>query len=730
MRSPDVPQSRGLEVGRDLRIAKRHRSSFRFTISAALVVIAACLWRSWVLYPVRAATIMRDEAGYLANAAAFAGYQFDGASSYHAGYSLLLAPAYWLFDNPWWIYRATQAVNLALTVVTVVLVIRFVRELEPNQSRRNILLATLVSVAYPAFSTFSAFAMSENASIPLFVLACHGCLRATRQGGMYWCYWGLAAGAMFIVHPVGMATIVAGACVGAWLAIERKDARGYLTYLLAAAACVALDGWLLRPWLTERLTPPGLSPMLHYPSLRDLFSAVLELQGAKDFAVRVAGHAFYLLVGTVWLSWFMLARAVGSVRDRARSTGQSVDAAVMSFMVLSVAGTACLSALMFSSSRSLQQDHLMYGRYVESLLAPVLAVGFLAALREGSRKVLAWGFVLAVVLALILTFGITGSDDVNRLNVSALWESDVLGGWNPLEWAAIAMGCAVLAYAWRNAFAHALVVIAVFVFATLVTYRTYIVPCYDLFGARNMIAHHVRTQYPARTHCLGVDASGREGLVLFDAPFAKFGTQLFDYGIRRMSPEQWQQQCDGPLISWVHDLDRRIPDIRLAVAENRDGDGQPGPYLWVREPAAAFDVGSDRKVSMAGDSQSRDLLLGDGWHQPEQDAIWSSERGELYVPVADDCASDCVARLRFRPFLRAGDSLRVEVRVEGQVVDHWSFTSGEWVVRTIDLPDVGSNRHEVNIDLRMDGAISPTSIGMHDDRRLGIFLREVEITRR
>lgn len=372
----------------------------------------------------------------------------------------------------------------------------------------------------------------------------------------------------------------------------------------------------------------------------------------------------------------------------------------------------------------------MYGRYVEGLLAPVLAVGFLAALREGSTKVLIWGFVLAVALAVILEFGITGSDAVNRLNVTALWESDVLRGWAPIWWAAIAMGCAMLAYAWRNAFAHALVVIAVFVFATIVTYRTYIVPCYNIFGARNLIAHHVRAQYPMRMHCIGVDAKGREGLARFGAPFAKFGTQLFDYGIRRMSPEEWQQQCDGPLISWVHDLDRSIPGIRLAAAESRDGEGQPGPYLWVREPAAAFDVDSDRKVSMTWDSQFRDLLLGDGWHQPEQEAIWSSERGELYVPVADDCASDCIARLRFRPFLRTGNPLQVEVRVEGQVVDHWNLTSGEWVVRSIDLPALASGRHEVNIDLRMDGAISPSSIGMHDDRRLGIFLQEVEITRR
>jgi len=728
MRSADDRRHRGV-ASEGVPFHGWRRFPFCFPVFAACAVVAVCLWRLWVLHPVRAATIMRDEAGYLANAAALAGYQFDGASSYHAGYSLLIAPVVRLFHDPWWIYRAVQGLNLALAVLTIMAVFRFLRELEPRQTRRNILLATLVAIAYPAFATFSAFSMSENASIPLFVLACHCCLRTARQGGLYWLSWGLVAGAMFVVHPVGVAAIIAGGLVGAWLAAARKEWLGYLSFLLAAAACVAMHQWLLRPWLVDRLTPAGLSPMLHYPSLLDLFAAVARPEGAKDLILRVAGHAYYLLVGTLWLSWFALARAVDSVRCRQSSAGRP-DAATMSFIVLSVAGTACLSALMFSSTRSLQQDHLMYGRYVEGLLAPVLAVGFLGALREGAVKVLAWGFALAALLAVALKLGITGSDAVNRLNVTALWQSDVLRGWEPQWWVAMAMACAALAYAWRSALVRALVIVAVFLFATVVTYRTYIVPCYRVFGARNMIAHHVRAQYPERTHCLGVDSGGREGLVRFEAPFAKFGTQLFDYGIRRMSPEEWQARCDGPLISWTHDLDRRIPGIRLAVAEARDGEGRPGPYLWVREQAAAFEVGAGRRVSMAADSPSRDLLLGDGWHLPEQKGIWSSEQGGLYLPVPDDCASGCVARLRFQPFLRAGEPLGIEVRVEGQVVDRWSLGTSAQVVRSIDLPAVAPGRHEVGVELRMEGAISPSAVGIPDDRRLGIFLFDVEIARR
>ena len=61
----------------------------------------------------------QDEIGYLVNGAFFAGHVIDGFSSYHAGYSILLAPLFAIFDDPGLIWKGVLLVN-ALLLVRVV----------------------------------------------------------------------------------------------------------------------------------------------------------------------------------------------------------------------------------------------------------------------------------------------------------------------------------------------------------------------------------------------------------------------------------------------------------------------------------------------------------------------------------------------------------------------------------------------------------------------------------
>ena len=58
--------------------------------------------------------VFPDEGGYLLNAAALAGFKTDGASDYHAGYSLLITPAFLLGKNGGSVYFFVKVINTAL----------------------------------------------------------------------------------------------------------------------------------------------------------------------------------------------------------------------------------------------------------------------------------------------------------------------------------------------------------------------------------------------------------------------------------------------------------------------------------------------------------------------------------------------------------------------------------------------------------------------------------------
>ena len=79
------------------RAASASAVSFNWRLALSSIAIGcAYLAASW---HVSGPAYLRDEIGYLANAAFLTNHRIDAASSFHAGYSFLIAPAF-LFSGP------------------------------------------------------------------------------------------------------------------------------------------------------------------------------------------------------------------------------------------------------------------------------------------------------------------------------------------------------------------------------------------------------------------------------------------------------------------------------------------------------------------------------------------------------------------------------------------------------------------------------------------------------
>src|SRR5690606_388518 len=76
---------------------------------------------------VRGPVIQADEGSYLANAAALAGFENDFASSYSAGYSLLISPVFFSGAQPSTIWIAVKAINAGIYFLLALGVFRLTR---------------------------------------------------------------------------------------------------------------------------------------------------------------------------------------------------------------------------------------------------------------------------------------------------------------------------------------------------------------------------------------------------------------------------------------------------------------------------------------------------------------------------------------------------------------------------------------------------------------------------
>lgn len=694
----------------------------------ALILFAGVVLRIALDRGYEAALVMRDEAGYLANAAALAGHAFDGANSYHAGYSLLILPAFVLFDDPLSVYRCVQAINILLAALAVLIVHGLLRDLFPEERRARLLLALAVAAAYPAWFVLSPLAMSENGMVPAFCLAAWCCMQVARKGGVHWIVWGVVCGFLYFVHPTALATLAAALLVGIVLAGARGEWKWLAAFVASIASMLFLYAAVIEPWLITRLSVQGYPPLLHYPGMASALQPLMSMAGLLGLARRVGGHAFYVIVGSVWLAWFAAAFAADRIRVDARARRIGPETAVIAFVVLAVLGVLALSGLTFAALHGDRLDHWMYGRYVEGVLMPALAIGAVVACRVG--RALMPGMLVAAAGAALVS-GI--NTPINTLNVSALWEMALApSGPAAIWWLLGAIAAGVIWLVPWNAIRVGILV-ATFAGATILAYTRFLQPCHDIYAERYMLANFVRQHVSPVPTCVGIDARRREAPEDFEVAWAKYGAHLFDHGLRRITPEEWLASCDGPLISWSRDLDRRYPGVHLVAAERHDLQStHAGPFLWLRgTSASSAPLRNGESVAFTNSNPRVPLMIGAGWHAPERDGTWSSASAELWIDVAPNCSrsTPCEATLSSIAFAASATRpLDVEVTIEGQKVAHWTISGTEPQTHALALYHDETLPSGVRVRFDIQGATSPQQRGVSSDPRvLGLKLREIAL---
>jgi hypothetical protein len=695
-----------------------------------VILAAAALLHVQLARPFLSPLFLRDESGYLANAAALAGYTFDGASSYRAGYSLLLAPLYFLFDDTFVIYRSVQALNIGLCLVAIVLLDRLLSELFPDQSRAKRLLALLVAAAYPAWSSFSTFAFCENAFVPVFVLSCLLCFRVARVGGWSWLAWGVAIGYLIMVTPRASTVALSGLLVGIAIAMQRRDGKGFAVFLAGLLAVVAIDRLLLEPFVLDRLTVGEYPPDLRYPTLAWLFAPLWTLHGIRSLAIHTLAHAAYLLMGTLWLAWFATLYVVRRFNESRSQREFPADVLVLIYVLVAVIGTLGVSALHFASYKNaLRLDQWMYGRYVEAVLMPLLAAGFVAL--RPSRFV--FGFALAWLCARIFVSG-AEIRALNPINVSALWQMFQLPHWTAPCWC-VAAGALTLVIIYLPYSVRAVAFAIVFALTSVQLHKQNLEVAFQQYALPHRLASDLRSSHaPGPDRCIGYDEPSVPNLST-DSALQIYSNFLFDYRIRRVTFEDWAAQCDGPLISWDRDLDSKHPDVPLVLASFEIRSHIPaedGPFLWTRGGTPWFRLRLGEVVAMQTPERPSLRMLGKGWYPVEANGVWSTKSADLWLPVGDACASGAGCELVVRFSVLPPDASRattIEARA-GDATTTWTVTAATagTEYHRLDLGTFRAASSGLPVHLSKPDATSPKALGMADDaRELGIMLHDLVV---
>jgi hypothetical protein len=667
--------------------------------------------------------IQADEGSYLANAAAIAGYTNDFASSYSAGYSILISPAFVIASEPQNIWLVVKLINAILYLILGIGIWMLSgTSFYNSKSNKDRIFCTIIVLIYPMWTIMVGYSFSQLAFASFFVWSMFFLQKFLESNSkLSFLVFCILLGYLYWIHPTGLAVVIAGGIALLVFSLKKRNLLYIFSYLFIVGLVLGFYRLGFEPWLVGKMTIGG-DPSLHYPGLNSLFTPLSSVEGLGEVLGRTAGHILYLILGTVGLFFIGLKASLAKSKNiviymKSLSEKERLFGITHLMLVLSIMGVLALSVLLFSSAEATRLDHWMYGRYVEGVLAPLLLIGAASFTRKGVFQ----SIIVAAAVAGLLFIFIGEYSHTARFNISTFWQDFYLREQGLLAWFGYGALIMLVAASIGNRFGR-VVIVLLFSFCTYLQVTWHERAAYAA-SSRWGAALYLRENFESGT-CVGFDHSGinnySKHVFWFD-----FGFQLFDYKLKRLNPEQWAAgDCSGPLFSFSDNINNElgIPAFISAISPNG------GPNLWEKgQPRARdlypIDIGS-RPASLA-------QALLQGWHGREAKHVWSSKKAILSLPVPDSCVElSCFVSLKFGLF-GASMARPVEVVFENKSSDHdstrFKYTSSGPFVFQIKL-DSTQFRNKISIEVP-DGVSPKELVGSNDSRVLGIALYSVTFQR-
>lgn len=304
-----------------------------------------------------------DEYSSLAIARFLSGGEFNMlvASTYRVAPGLLLVPWSWLFDDPALIVRFGLLTNAAVAGITMFVLVPLLARLT-SFGRTGLLLVSGLLAVLPQSLEASAHLWAEPLVTLSFLGVVSSVLRyldapSVRRAStaLAWITLSIIShGRMLPLAVLAAAFLVIHALLGRHLRVAATTIAGSVVTFAGAT--------LLQRWI--------VSAVWEIPSPGNSAATVLrKLEAPLEVLDAAAGQTWYQLAASGLLVAFgfveLIRRAMGRAGDRHRR-----DAVVL------LAATLPLIAVSFAFMSSVgRADHVLYGRYIDAVIWPVLAVG-------------------------------------------------------------------------------------------------------------------------------------------------------------------------------------------------------------------------------------------------------------------------------------------------------------------------------------------------------------------
>lgn len=673
---------------------------------------------------------LQDEIGYLAKAAFLAGKSVDAASSYHAGYSILLAPVFLLTTEISRVWTWVVALNAILWVLSLFMIQRLIPVIYPSARPVAVLASVAGMATYPAWPTLTGYAFPSPlivASILLSLLLLNALIKRNWRSPEA---LAICAGIAFWIHPTGLATIGALTATLAIASPRKERVELLLKFLVITAALVITYKAWIHPWINHAMTPDGFLPTMHYKSYAEVLGKLLDPAVMGRSLLRLMGEFSYLTISTLGVfvvgTWFLTRNL--------RSGFSSPEATLSLYCLLTLFGIALMAALQLETYETANDiQHWQYGRYIDTALPLILTIGFTHIAQNLNRPRAFIGFLL--ILPFLAATGLlldkwSNAVPINNIFATpAFWPQYLAEKSSFLHWYLMGCaGCAIALSAPKFTLPLAWVLSATLSLTAQYNWHQDILQGYS---QPTPLPDIIRANYPDGSCVAFEKPVHQETPTLQDERLGLYAIHLANMVFMRMQPERWLKECDGPLLTYRVEPFKDIPNAIPMIKEM-----DSGLYLIEKQErlnAEPYHLREEPSSLMVNRSKKKDYLERTLLYRNSKDL---SRHTQVGVNGSAGLASTGqTGYLFFGPYmkLRKGN-YRLEIRLSAPkasaaVVDVVNERAGRSYLQAQICKEGCSSDAPVLLDVEIPDDESALEIRMRVQRSDTVLVQSVQLTR-
>lgn len=345
-----------------------------------LVIVVLCAFN---LNSPKTISVIGDEFGYWSAAAFFNNIDWNSVASinpyYSYGYGILLSVIMALFKNPLIMYKVAIVLNIALVCGIFFLIYFCAKKFFPHQTAWKLLCLSFIVTVYPSNLYFTQLTMVE-----IFLTFTYWGILAVflenQKDERLWKEILLTFLSIFIffVHQrcLGI-TVAAMACLLLDLLKNRKYRK--LVFLIVSAVIFCFIGLYIKNIYQDYLFSTAISSdtmaQNDFGGQIGKITYLLSFEGIFAFIKSVLGKVFYMGTATFLVSYFSIALIVKKCFKFNNALKRiSFEWVAGLFILLSVVFSIAIASI-FMIDFNGRFDLLIYGRYFEFTIGPLLLIG-------------------------------------------------------------------------------------------------------------------------------------------------------------------------------------------------------------------------------------------------------------------------------------------------------------------------------------------------------------------